>query len=46
MPKTAKAKIWPVKTLGIKPILKEYIIEWLLCQCKDIFGAIMNFLAF
>jgi hypothetical protein len=46
MPKTTKAKIWPFKTLGVKPIPKEYIIEWFLCQCKDIFGAIMNFLAF
>jgi hypothetical protein len=30
----------------IEPILKEYIMKWPSCQCKVIFGAIMNFLIF
>jgi hypothetical protein len=30
----------------IKPIPKESIIKWPLCQCKVVFGAILNFLVF
>jgi hypothetical protein len=32
--------------LGVKLIPNGYIIEWHSCQCKAIFGAIMNFLVF
>jgi hypothetical protein len=46
MSKNEKSHFGSLRTLGIKPIMKEYIIEWLLCQCKAIFGAIMNFLGF